>query len=116
MAHNFVEQITDLAIGNGGTVSSAFQIKRWAVFVGLLFPAMDDGDIGISICATSGGTYTPILDPADGADLVICASGSDPGFIDISDFIRCVPSTYYLKLTCAAQASGAVTCVIFERG
>jgi hypothetical protein len=116
MAHNFVERVTDLAIGSAATVSSSFQIQKWAVFIGLWLPAMDDGAIGVQICDTTDGTFIPILDPADGADLVICASGSDPGFIDISDFLRCVPSTYFLQLTCAAQASGAVTARIFERG
>jgi hypothetical protein len=116
MAHNFVERVRDLAVANAATVSSAFQIAKWAVFVGLAFPAMDDGVIGLSVCATSGGTYLPVLDPADGEDLVLCASGSDPGFIDMSDFVRCIPSTWYIKLTCAAQSSGAVTLQILERG
>jgi hypothetical protein len=111
MAHNFVERVRDLAVANAATVSSAFQIAKWAVFVGLAFPAMDDGVIGLSVCATSGGTYLPVLDPADGEDLVLCASGSD-----LSDFVRCIPSTWYIKLTCAAQSSGAVTLQILERG
>ena len=116
MAHDFVEKITNLSIGNGATVSASFQINKWAVFVGLWLPAMDDGAIGVQICDTTGGTFVPILDPADGADLVIVASGSDPGVIDISDFIRFIPSTYFLQLTCTAQSSGAVTARIFERG
>lgn len=116
MAFNFIEHIEDVTIGSAATVSAAFQIKAWAAFVGIYLPAMDDGDIGLSVCDTSGGTYQPILDPADGADLVICASGSDAGYIDISDFIRFIPSSYYLKLTCASQTSGAVTCKLFQRG
>lgn len=116
MAIDFVEHVEDVAIANGGTVSSAFQLQKWAVFVGLYLPAMDDGAIGLQVCDTSGGTYVPILDPADGEDLVVCASGSDPGFIDISDYVRCIPSTWYIKITCAAQSSGAVTCKLFQRG
>lgn len=116
MAQDFVEKVSNITIASSGTVSAAFQIEKWALFVGIYLPAMDDGDIGLSLCPTSGGTYAPILDPADGADLVICASGSDPGFIDISDFIRFVPSSYYLKLTCAAQDSGAVTCKLLQKG
>lgn len=116
MAIDFVEQIKNITIASSGTASEAFQVNKWAIFIGLLIPSIDDGAVGLSICDTSDGTFSPILDPLDGADLVICASGSDPGFIDISDFIRCVPSTWYLKVTCASQTSGAVTVKLVQRG
>lgn len=117
MAHDFVEQISTVTVADEATVSAAFQIPKWAVFVGVWIVDIDAADVGLSICNTSGGTYLPILDPADGADLVIVASASDPGVIDISDFVRFVPSTYYLKLTfSAAQNGGPYTHKLFYRG
>lgn len=117
MAIDFVEHIETLTVADEATASAAFQIPKYAVFVGVWLVDHDAAVVGLSICDTSNGTYVPVLDPVDGEDLVICASGSDPGFIDISDFVRCVPSTYYLKLTFgAAQNGGPYTHKLFFRG
>jgi hypothetical protein len=117
MAHDFVEKIETLAVADEATASASFQVPKWAVFCGVWLVNHDAADVGIQICDTTGGTFVPILDPADGADLVILASGSDPGCIDISDFIRFVPSTYFLQLTfSAAQNTGPYTHKLFFRG
>lgn len=115
MTQDFVEETVDLTIANAATVSDEFQIRKDQIFIGLFVPAIDDGDLGIEVSQTSGGTFVPIIDPSDGADLVVLASGNDPGYVDVSDFLRPIPSTFYLRLTCAAQ-TGAKTVTLTKRG
>lgn len=110
-----IDETRDLAIASAGTYSASFYVPYWALFVGLGLPAMDDGVIGLE-GSWDGTNYHPLLDVSDGQDLVICASGSDPGIIDITDFVRFVPQTLALRLTCSAQSSGAVTVKLFLRG
>jgi hypothetical protein len=105
-----------ISVASGGTTSTAFQIGLGFRYVGLLFPAMDDGDIGLAISLDSGANYSPVLDPADGNDLVICGSGDDPGYMDISDYVRSVPKEAFLRITCAAQSSGAVDITVCFKG
>ena len=82
----------DVTVAQSATVSSGFRIPAWATFVGVYLPAMDNGNVGLHFSKDEGSNYVPILDPADAADLVVCASGEDPSAIDISDFVRWVPS------------------------
>jgi len=113
-AHKFLE--TNLIVANNGTASAAFSLQPWTTFAGVYFPAMDNGAIGIEY-SLDGSTYVPILDPADGNDLVLVTSGQDPAWIDISDYIRAIPrgtGERFLRLTCATQSSGAVTLILTE--
>lgn len=117
MAQHFVEQVIDNITADEAQVGASFQIPKWAIFVGVFIQDIDAANVGLQICETTDGTFLPILDPADGADLIICASASDPGMIDISDYVRCVPSTWFLQLTfSAAQNSGPYTNKIFFKG
>ena len=104
----------DLTVASGAAVSSTFQVYRWAMFVGLGMPAMDDGVIGL-VAEYDGTNYYPILDPADGQDVVICASGSDPAIIDITDFLRFAHNSINFRLTCAQQSADR-TLKLFFRG
>jgi hypothetical protein len=77
---------------------------------------MDDGDVTLEI-STDDTNFYPLLDPADGADLVVCKSGSDAGYIDLSDYLRFVNNAMYLRLVSAvSQSSGAVTIYIYYAG
>lgn len=109
---------TSVEVAANGTYSGGFQVEPWAMFYGALFPAMDNGDIGLEISRDGGTNYYPVLDPADGSDAVLCASGADPGWVDFSDWLRFMPDGYNYKarFTCAAQASGAVTIYVTMRG
>ena len=107
-AHKYLE--TNLDVVSSGTVSTAFNLQPWTTFVMAYFPAMDDGAIGLEY-SLDGSTYVPILDPADGDDLLVVKSGSDPGAIDISDYIRAIPrgtNNRFLRFTCAAQTPAVV--------
>lgn len=116
MAQDFVEHISTIVVADEDTASAAFQIRKDAVFVGLLIPNIDAADVTLTVCATSGGTFVPVLDPLDGADLVLLASGEDPAFIDISNYIMSVPSTYYFKLAfSAAQNGGPYNVTLLEK-
>ena len=111
-------RIEELVVASNATVSGSFGTEGWEMFIGAYFPAMDNGIIGLEYSIDGGTTWVPILDPIDGQDLIVVASGSDPGAIDISDYIRFVPSNdlHLLRFTCAAQASGAVTITVVFRG
>jgi hypothetical protein len=120
MPGNMGQEVESLTVANNGTESSSFQIPRWAIFCGALFPAMDNGDIGLEI-SDDETNYYPVLDPVDGNDAVLCTSGNDPGWVDFSDWVRFVIRDYnsvkiYCRFTCASQTSGAVTIKVMFRG
>lgn len=107
---------TSLAVAQAGTYSASFSLQSWTTFVGAYFPAMDDGDVGIEYSIDNGSNYAPVLDPVDGDNLLVVKSGSDPGWVDISDYLRAIPrgwSNRLLRFTCAAQ-DPAVTITLSE--
>lgn len=119
MAQNFVEFATTVSTADGDSVSAAFQIRKDAMFVGIYVSDMaDSADITLTMCPTVGGTYAPVADPLDGAALVLLASGVDVGYIDISNYIMAIPSTYFFKLAFSvAQTTGAdgATATLLEK-
>ena len=100
----------------GQTVSTAFTVEPWAKFFMALFPAMVDGAIGLEV-SIDGSNFYPVIDPADGADLVLLALGSDPGWIDFSDFIRALGDNtdYQARFTFAAQ-DPVISITVLQRG
>ena len=48
---------------------------------------MDNGDIGLELSIDGGSNYDPVIDLSDGNKAVLVASGSDPGWVDFSDWI-----------------------------
>ncbi len=110
--------ITDLVVASSATVSATFTNETWCIFMAVVVPSMDNGDIGMEISFDDGTTYVPIIDATDGADAVLVASGADPGVTDISDWVRFLPSNAHVKarFTCASQTSGAVTLKVIMRG
>lgn len=114
---NLAQETTTVTIAQTGTLSGAFQIPQYATFVGVYVPDIDAANVTLQMALTSDGTYVDVLDETDGQAAVICASGSDPGFIDVTKFVRGIPATYYLKIkTSAAQNSAAVTFTVTFRG
>jgi len=105
----------EVVIAQTGTASASFQLPDWTVFVGVYFPDLDAGNVGLE-WSLDDSTFIPILDPSDGNDVVILTSGQDPGVVDISDFVRFVTSDAYLRFSCAAQNTAAVTTVVSVRG
>lgn len=108
----------DVAVLINGTYSAGFAVEPWAVYYGAFFPDMDAGAIGLAVSIDGGTTYYPVLDPSDGADAVLCASGSDPGVVDFSDWIRFLHQNtgYLARFTCASQTTKAVTITVMMRG
>jgi len=120
MAREYVCYETMVTVASSGTVSGGFQIPDWAYFMGVLVPDIDAGDVGIEV-SRDGTNYYPLLDPLDGSDAVILASGADPGWVDFSDILRFIGSkgdhaNYWLRFTCASQSSGAVDLYVAFRG
>ena len=108
------DETVDVTVAKDAVVSASFRAENWVSFLGAYFPAMDNGAIGLQASSDNSNFYT-VLDPTDGAAVVLCASGSDPGMVDFSDFVRFIPDGYYLRFTCAAQ-TGAKTIKVFRRG
>lgn len=115
----------DLVWDDDATVSGSFVVEPWAIFYGALFPAMVDGNVGLAL-TINGTDYNPVIDPADGADAVLVASGGDPGWIDFSDWIRFFGHNTRLqagsninlqaRFTCVAQTEGPLDIVVLMRG
>jgi hypothetical protein len=107
-----------VSIANNGTASEAFSVDPWLRKVGVIFPAMNDGAIGIEVTNDGGTTWYPVIDLADGADLDIVASGSEPCYVDITDYLRAIPNDaqkqWQVRFTCASQTGGARTVTIVE--
>ena len=99
MVRNKEFSAVTVAMTSGNTAS--FNIPKWAVFAGIFIPAVADGDLTIGI-STDDSTFHPLLDPSDGADLVVCASGADAGWVDISDYIRFISPDMYVRVSSAA--------------
>lgn len=99
-----------VTIANGAAISSAFTLKANAVvgertiFLGALIPDIDAGAVGLEI-SRDGTNFYPVIDPADGSDLVLVASGADPGWIDFSDYVRYILEGYSLRFTSASQTA-----------
>lgn len=108
---------TEVVILQNGTNSAAFVSKEWSIFYMALFPNMDAGDIGLEL-SIDGTNFYPVIDPVDGADVVLLASGADPGWVDFSDWIRAFPENelYQVRFTCVSQTTAAVTVTVLERG
>jgi hypothetical protein len=75
---------------------------------------MDDGDVTIEISDDEGNSWAPLLDPVDGSDLIVCKSGSDAGWIDVSDYVRFVANKFYLRFkSSASQSSDKIIRIYF---
>jgi len=112
------ERTQIVTIDQSAEMSSSFNIKSHEVFVGVDFPDMDAGSVGLQYTRDGGTNWSPVLDSVSGDDLLVVKSGSDPGIIDISDFVRFSHSNilHKFRFTCAAQTTGAVEIVVLTRG
>jgi hypothetical protein len=115
----------DLVWADNATVSGTFSVEPWAIFYGALFPAMIDGDVGLEL-TIDGTNYNPVIDPTDGLDAVLVASGADPGWVDFSDWVRFFGHNLDLqagsntnlnaRFTCVSQTDGPLTISVLMRG
>ena len=81
------QRYTTVTIADEGTVSGTFIPPAWTKHVGAIFPAMDNGTVGMEI-SLNGTDFFTLSDPQDdGTALVIQASGVDPSAIDLSYFL-----------------------------
>ena len=97
-------EIKTLTIENGAAVSSTFFLPRWDAFVGILLPDIDAGPVGMEV-SFDGSNFFPVLDIVDGDDIIICANGADPGWIDVSDVLKALPPKALIRLTTAVQSA-----------
>ncbi len=111
-------KIVEVVVAQSATVSAFFIVEPYSIFYMARFPDMDAGTVGLELSLDNGANYDPIFDPADSDDAVLCKSGSDPGWIDFSDWVRGVPADSYFKLrfTCASQTTKEITITVLMRG
>lgn len=116
MAFNW-KKVTLATTAIGQTKSTSFSVEPWAIFYMALFPAMDDGDIGIEVSIDGGSNFYSVMDPVDGAPAVLVASGSDPGWIDFSDWVRAFGDNdnYLMRFNFAAQ-DPVIEIIVLMRG
>lgn len=100
--------IDSVIVASSGTYSASFQVPKEAVSVMARIPDIDVGAVGLER-SEDDTTFVPVGDPLDGSDVVIVASGADPIDVDITDFVRSVKPSEYLRFTCASQTTAAVT-------
>jgi len=90
--------------------TNAILVPAYATRIGVMVPDIDAANVGIevyesgtteidditaaSLLASSDTDWNPVLDSIDGADVIICASGSDPGFIEITLFVGSLKEQY----------------------
>ena len=98
---NIIKTVT---IDNGGTTSSSFTLLKWDSFIGVLIPDIDAGSVYMEV-SFDGTNFYPILDIVDGEDIMICNTGADPGYIDISDVLKAIPPKSLVRFVCAAQSA-----------
>jgi len=118
MPKEYVPYHKTVTIAQNATVSGVFRKPAGITFMGALFPAMDDGAIGLELSIDNGSNFYPLLDALDGSDAVLAASGQDPGIIDFSDFVRFVPdlAAMQLRFTCASQTTAEVDIEVVGAG
>lgn len=112
------EEIKSLLIdiSEDTTHSVAVQRPEWAIQVGIYIAQIVDGIVYLEI-SKDGTTYVKALDPDDGAAFVVCASTSDPGYIDVSEIVASIPSTWYMRLlTSGTQITTDRQCYAIFRG
>lgn len=105
-------------------------IPDWARCVGVMIPSIDNGAVGIEVYESADTAYQnvaaalllssadtnwiPVLDLLDGADAEICASGSDPGYIDITPLLGALRNVW-IRFTMTAQTTGDTTWYMYYK-
>jgi hypothetical protein len=107
-----------VTVAQTAQVSSWFEIPSWAKKAAVYIPAIDDGAVSLFVTIDDGTTEAPCLKADGSADAVIAASGTDPCFQDITDFIRALPENSEYGVKCrfkfgVAQNSAALTLYVY---
>lgn len=108
-------QYKTLAVASSAVVSAAFNVPVDMKQAVVLIPDIDAGDVGIEVSMNAGTNYYPVINPdLTGVDAVVNTNASDPGWTDITKFIKAFAGKDFLvRFTCATQSSGAVDFHLF---
>jgi hypothetical protein len=106
----------------------AFQVPWDVTYVGVFIPTIDSGTVGVEAYQHGANTTTiigglvgssallpsadtnwlPVLDLSNGQDAVVCDSGYDPGFVDLTPYVASLRG-HYIRFTCATVQTTADT-------
>lgn len=128
LAQDKISFIHDISVST--TRTNAVPIPDWAKWVGVMIPDLDAGAIGIEVYESGSGAYydvaasallasattnwSPVLDISDGQDAVICASGSDPGYVDIIPFLGALRNVW-IRFTVGTQTTADTTWYLYVK-
>jgi hypothetical protein len=107
--------------------TTAFLIPTDATYVGVFVPDLNNANnptVGIevyqhsgvaaqdvavaSLLASADTNWVPVLDNTDGADVVICATTKDPGYVDITPFLGAL-RRYWIRFTVSVAETATST-------
>lgn len=110
--------------------TDAVFIPAHATKVGVMIPDLTAGDITIevyesgttaiaditsaSLLASADTDWNPVLDQDDGDDVVICANGKDPGFVDITEYVGALKEQYIRFVVAGDQDSDTTWWLYFS--
>lgn len=103
-------------IPKGECASEPFRLSGWVEHVNVFFPRMDMGIITVE-ASESGRTWYPVLDPETGNPLMACMAPEEPGWVNLSRFMRFIPHALLVRFVCGtAQDTRRVTLTLRMRG
>jgi len=114
-----ITQKAQVVIANTAVISGWFEMPNWATFCMALFPDITNGVVGLEFTIDGGTTNAPVLKADGSGDAVLIDTGFDPGWQDISDYIRALPDNEthntMARFTCTVAQVGAKTISIYFR-
>jgi hypothetical protein len=121
MARDIFADTTTLTILSGDLSSDSFSVPKHTTYMGIYFPPGESHAANWYLLVYSEDNaaeslLVPLIDPADGADYVVFASGSTPGYADVSTILGSVPSDWYLHLSGDARQHKLRNPVVCFRG
>jgi len=112
------------------TKTNAVPIPDWARCIGVMIPSIDDGSVGIEVyesvdtayqnvaaallLSSADTNWNPVLALLDGDDEVICASGKDPGYVDITLLLGALRNVW-IRFTVSAQTTADTTWYMYYK-
>ena len=100
----------EAVVANAGTESAEVDLGGYYRYVTVLIPTITSSVMGVKIARESGGTFYP-LHHNDGVTVLRVADTTTAATTSLATIFE-IGGAQFLKLYCAAQNSGAITCYV----